>query len=96
MSQETKHDSNGPIGDTNVTGNIPATTTTVTFTQPSTQVTIVNGSSTTILYFNFFAAATLSNFQILPNSAFTYDGNPRTFVNIIGSAASGTYSIFAH
>jgi hypothetical protein len=87
--------SNGQAGITSTTAAIPNTSTTVTLVAPSNVITINNYSGTTIIYINPNGAATTSNFSIAPNSSFTYDGSPLSSFQIIGSAASGNYGVWA-
>jgi hypothetical protein len=86
----------GPTGETSTTAAIPASSTTVTLTAPSGYITIVNLSTTTTLYFSAVSPATTSNFAIAPSSAFSYSGVPLSVFYVIGSAASGNYSVLAH
>jgi len=86
---------NGPTGITSTTTAIPNTSTTITLVALSNVITITNYSSTTIIYINPNGAATTSNFAIAPNSSFTYDGMPLNSFQIIGSAASGNYGVWA-
>jgi hypothetical protein len=84
---------------TSLSASVPATSTTVNLTAQSSQVTIklVSGGATA-LYFNPFGGdATSSNYTIEPGETFTYQANPpiSTFT-ILGSSASGTYSVLAH
>lgn len=87
--------SNGPTGITSTTAAIPNTSTTVTLVAAANTITITNYSSTTILYINPNGAATTSNFAIAANSSFTYDGSGLSQFQIIGSAASGNYGVWA-
>lgn len=86
----------GPGGMTFATNSIPSSSTKVTFTAPSAYFTIVNLSPTTTVYVSPVNPATTSSFSIAPDAAFSYGGSPLTSIYIIGSAASGSYSIFAH
>ena len=91
-----------PIGleaakSTSVNDLIANTAWTVTLTAPSSNITIVNASTSTSLYMNLAGTATTSNFLIPAGAAFTFTGLPpvKTF-SLIGSAASGSYAVFAH
>lgn len=86
----------GPAGQTTLTAAIPATSTAVTLTAVSSYITVVNLSTTTTLYFSAVSPATTSNFSIAPSSAYSYNGAGLTVFYVIGSAASGNYSVFAH
>jgi hypothetical protein len=86
----------GPTGQTNINAAIPATSTLVTLTAPSSYVTIANYSTTTNLYWSAVSPATSSNFYVAPSTAYTYQGVPLSQVYILGSAASGNYGILSH
>lgn len=86
----------GPAGMTSSTAAIPASSTQVTLTAPSSYITVANLSATTTIYFSAVSPSTTSSFAIAPNSAYSYVGVPLYSYYIIGSAASGNYSTFAH
>lgn len=92
--------SQGPTGSTYTTAVIPNTSTLVTLTAASGYITIVNLSATTVLYWSPVSPAVAStsagSFTIAPNSAWSYQGTPLSTFYIIGSAASGSYSVQAH
>jgi hypothetical protein len=97
MSIQITHASAGPTGGTSVTGNIPASSTLIPLTGPSTQVTVVNYSSGTTLYVNMYGATcTNTNFSLAPGAGMTWDGGVYTQLSILGSAATGTYGVDAH
>lgn len=87
---------NGPTGQTSLNALIPATSTLVTLTAPSSYITINNLSTTTTVYFSAVSPATTSNFPIAPSSAYNYQGSPLTQFWIIGSTNSGSYGLLAH
>lgn len=91
------HASQGPNGGTSVTAAIPASSTLVTLTAGSTQVTVVNYSSSATLYVNMYGSTcTTNNFSLAPGAAKTWDGDVYTTFSILGSAASGNYGVDAH
>jgi hypothetical protein len=86
---------------TSVTGNVAATSTTITFTQPVTQFTInIGGSTPAIVYLSLTSPATTSNFAINPTTgtggSYTYSGTAVSAIYIIGATAAGTYSVLGH
>lgn len=87
---------NGPAGQTSITAAIPASSTAVNLTFSSSYITIVNLSTTTTIYFSAVSPATTSNFSIAPSSAYSYNGAGLSVFYILGSAASGNYSVLAH
>jgi hypothetical protein len=96
-SLQITHASQGPGGGTSITASIPGTSTVVTLTAGSTQVTVVNYSSGTTLYVNMYGATcTNSNFSLAPGASKTWDGDVYTSFSILGSIASGTYGVDAH
>jgi hypothetical protein len=91
------HVSQGPGGGTSVTASIPGSSTLVTLTAGSTQVTVVNYSSGTTLYVNMYGGTcTSSNFSLAPGASKTWDGDVYTSFSILGSIASGSYGVDAH
>lgn len=101
MALEVRHVGEGPPGQTGVTNNIPASPTVVPLNVLSTQVSIQNqtipGTSGVTLYVRYGGGTcTTSDFSIAAGSGFTYDGSPIGQVCVLGSAATGTYSLFAH
>jgi hypothetical protein len=89
----------GPAGQTSITAAIPATSTTITFTQPSNTVMLTNQSASTILYYNLgTTTATTSNASLggSINQQLVYKGPPLTAITILGSTASGNYSLLAY
>lgn len=88
---------NGPAGQTSTQNTIPAASTVLPLTQPSSSVCLNNGSNATTIYYvlgSGTASATTSAF-INPLQSFNYSGPPITAITIIGSAASGSYSLSA-
>ena len=96
-------DGNGGAGITSVTAAIPATSTTVTFNQPSTQIIITNYSlssgNNTSLYVSFSGAATSSNYTLAASSngssILKYDGPAVSSIQILGSQGLDNYGILA-
>lgn len=95
---QTSRGGNGILGITSLTATMPTVSTTVTLIAPSSIVTISNYSTNSIgLYVNLNGAATTSNFQILANTALTYDGVPISSFQIIApGATTDQYGVFAH
>jgi hypothetical protein len=83
---------------TSITAAIPATSTAVALAAPATAFTLVNKSSIATLFFNVEnIPATISQFGIDPGDLYQYCGkNPVSIITIIGSSASGNYSLFAN
>lgn len=81
-----------------VTGSIPNTSTTVTFTTPSNQITIGTTGSSAVLYvtFNGATATATAGLMVNPGSYFTYQGPALASINIIGASATGSYTVIAH
>lgn len=79
----------------NQTANIPNVSTLVTLPLAVQTFTIVNNSNSTILYFNPNGPATTSNQPVPPNNSYTYSNTTISTFYVLGSAASGTYSIQA-
>jgi len=86
----------GPTGQTSTSGSIPAASTLVTLTAPSSNFTLVNYSTSVNLYWSPVSPATTSSFPIAPGGSYTYSGSPLSSFYIIGTAASGTYGVFAN
>lgn len=86
----------GPTGMTCVLNAIPAASTKVTLTAPSSYITIVNASATATLYFSPVSPATTSNFPIVPNAAYSYAGVPLSSFWVIGDTAGDHYGVIAH
>lgn len=81
---------------TNTTTTIPNTSTTVTLTAASRHIILVNSHTTTIVYVDLNnATATSADFAVGPGCALTYEGPAITSFKILGSAASGNYSVLA-
>jgi len=97
MTQQIKHISVGPTGSTSINASIPNTSTLITLTGVCTQVTVVNYSSSALLYVNMYGnTATTSNFYLAPGASKTWDGENWSTFSILGSVASGNYGVDAH
>lgn len=80
---------------TSVTGNVPNTATTVTFTKASRHIIVKTDPAAAVLYVAFSGTATPSNFRIDPGAALAIDGPALGSISIIGASATGTYSVAA-
>jgi hypothetical protein len=88
---------NGPAGQTSVNGTVSTTSTTLTFTQPSSNVALLNTSAANNIYITLGSGpATASMAYITPGIPFNYNGPPITQITILGSAAGSTYSLWAY
>ena len=98
----------GPGGITNLTAQTTGSKQTITLTQPSNQITVINysNSATLAVDFNGGTPSTSSSggngVQIPPSastgqpSSFKYDGPALTTFTLIGSAGSALYGIVAY
>ena len=75
---------------------VPASNTQVTLTASSSYITIVNTSPTSVLYFNTVSPATVTNFPILPNSAYCYSGVALGQFYLISNTGTVSAGVVAH
>lgn len=74
-------------------GNVPATTTAITFSPAVRHLDIWTVSSAAILYVDLNGnAATSADPAIAPGGAYHYEGEPISEIEILGASATGTYS----
>jgi len=95
----TLHVGTSLAGGTSTTAPVPGTSTNVTLTAQSSSITIsLPSGGASYLYFNpFGGAATTSSFAIPAGSNYTFEGLPNILTfTVLGSSASGNYSVLAH
>lgn len=88
-----------PANSTSVSAaSLPTVSTNVPFTAASNNFTLTNNSALlgSILYVSLISPATTTSYAIQPQTTFTYAGASIIGIWIIGSAATGGYSLFAH
>lgn len=98
---QTSRGGNGPGGITNLTAQTTGSSQTITLTQPSNIITIINYSAGTLAVdFNGGTPSTSATggngIQIVASGSFTYDGCAIPGFSLIGSAGSLLYGIVAH
>lgn len=85
---------------TTTTTAIPSSAATVTLVAAASSIVISNLSPSATLYVRFDGVAptagTGSQAGIAPGAAYVYQGVPLSSFKVIGSAASGNYSVFAN
>lgn len=72
---------------------------TVTFTQPSTFITIFvqPSSSSAYISFNPGVAATTSNFLLPPGFGYSFESlPPLASISVLGTGSTGSFSVVAH
>lgn len=89
----------GPTGHTASGVSVGTSSTTVTLTAPSNYITIVNPSTSAIIYFSPVSPATSSSFPIGNGStaaAWTYSGVPLSTFYLLSSSGTVTVGIDGH
>jgi hypothetical protein len=98
---QTSRGGNGASGVTNLTANTTGSVQTITLTQPSTQITIINqGTGTNVLSIDFNGGTPVigvgNGVDIPAAGSFTWDGVALTGFTMLGSAAAIQYCLVAH
>lgn len=74
-------------------GNVPATTTAITFSPAVRHLDIWTTTTSAVLYVDLNGnAATSADAAIEPGASLHYEGEPITEIEILGASAAGTYS----
>jgi hypothetical protein len=88
----------GPTGHTATQVTAADTSTLITLTAASGNITLVNDSATNVFFSPLTAAATTGagSFPIYPSSSWTYQGVPLTTFYLISASGSVTIGVDAH